>query len=298
MSPAGQDWTLARRPVRDLRPQNYSGENPNARVVARDERSIRGMNPARVPLGSVDNALQVVELLGDRPSVRVVDVAEHLGVGRSTAHRILAALLARGFVVQDAHKVYHSGPAIARLRSPRSMSSADTMDVVRAHLASLAARVGETCHVAVLEGNGTRFVARSASPGALEFGARPGILLPAHKTAVGVAMLAELSRESLDSLYPRGLTGDSREARLTLQTLGRKIQAARRNGYARNKGEGDQTVTAVGLCLRRPAGRAFAGVAICTPALRFDEQHIPDLVAELSEMRRAVQAELSEHEVS
>src|SRR6266508_1452019 len=46
-------------------------------------------------LSSVDNALRVLELLSTRPSLRVIEVAEHLGGGRSTTHRVLSALLAR-----------------------------------------------------------------------------------------------------------------------------------------------------------------------------------------------------------
>ena len=249
-------------------------------------------------LASVDNALRVLELLGERSSLRVVEVADHLGVGRSTAHRVLAALLARGFVVQDAHKVYHVGPAIARLQAPRSAGSLATREVVGHHLETLAAKVGETCHVAVLEGSGTRFVERSAAPGRIGFGARPGILLPAHKTAVGVAMLAELSRSSLRSLYPRGLTGDTREARLTLPTLERKIQAVRRNGYAKNIGEGDQSINAIGICLRKPGGQAFAGVAVAIPTPKFDDHAMPELVSELSMMAGAVQDELSSYELT
>lgn len=251
------------------------------------------MATGRATLSSVDNALRVVELLGRQPSVRVVDVAEHLSVGRSTAHRVLTALLARGFVVQDSHKVYMAGPAIERLRETRATGPRTTADVVLKHLTELADRVGESCHVAVLEGNGTRFIARAPAdePG---FGASPGMLLPAHKTAIGMCLLAELSRESLHALYPRGLTGDRREARMTLPTLDRKIQLVRRNGYAKNLGESDQRVNAVATCLRRPSGRAFAGIAVSVATSNFDPQSVSDYVDELSVAARAVRAELAD----
>jgi len=249
-------------------------------------------NDPRATLSSVDNALRVLELLSDRPTLRVIEVADHLGVARSTAHRILAALLARGFVVQDAHKIYRPGPAIERFRQGRLIGPRPTKHLVHPHLERLAVVVGETCHVAVLEGNGTRFVDSVESFHALRVGTRVGMLLPAHKTAIGIALLAELPLRSLRAMYPRGLTGDAREAKQTLQTLERKIRTARRLGYASNMGESDAGISAVGICLRDPYGRAFAGIAVAIPTPRFDRHSVPDLVKALTDTAEAVKAEM------
>lgn len=248
-------------------------------------------------LSSVDNALQVLELLSVRPSIRVIEVAERLGVARSTAHRILAALLARGFVVQDAHKVYRVGPAIERFGRPQVAGPRVTKEFIHPHLERLAETVGETCHVAVLEGNGTRFVDSVESTHALRVGSRIGMLLPAHKTAIGVALLAELPISALRSIYPRGLTGDAREARQTLQTLERKIRSVRRNGFATNIGESDTGIAAVGMCLRDPHGRALAGIAVAIPTPRFEQESIPRLTAALAEAGEAVRNELAAREL-
>lgn len=48
-----------------------------------------------------------------------MDVADRLGVARSTAHRILAMLVFEGFAVQDRHKVYRPGPALQAIREAR-----------------------------------------------------------------------------------------------------------------------------------------------------------------------------------
>jgi DNA-binding IclR family transcriptional regulator len=249
-------------------------------------------------LSSVDNALQVLELLSTRPSIRVIEVAEHLGVARSTAHRILTALLARGFVVQDAHKIYRVGPAIERFGRPQIAGPRVTKELVHPHLERLATQVGETCHVAVLEGNGTRFVDSVESFHALRVGTRTGMLLPAHKTAIGVALLAELPLSALRSIYPRGLTGDANEARQTLQTLERKIRAVRKNGFATNIGESDSGIAAVGMCLRDPHGRAFAGIAVAVPTPRFDQHSIQELTKALSDTEEAVRLDLARQEAA
>lgn len=245
-------------------------------------------------LSSVDNALRVLELLSSRPSLRVIEVAEHLDVARSTAHRILTSLLARGFVVQDAHKIYRAGPAIERFRQGAASRPRVTKELLHPHLEKLAAAVGETCHIAVLEGSSTRFVDSVESFHALRVGNRTGMLLPADKTAIGVVLLAELPLVTLRSIYPRGLTGDSREAKQTLQTLERKIRAVRRTGYATNVGESDAGISAVGMCLRDPSGRAFAGIAVAVPTPRFDRQAVGDLVDAISETAEAIKVQMAE----
>ena len=62
--------------------------------------SAAGPRP-QYPIESVDNALKVLLLLGERSSLRLTDVSQYLGVATSTAHRLLAMLQYRGFVQQD-----------------------------------------------------------------------------------------------------------------------------------------------------------------------------------------------------
>ena len=65
------------------------------------------------PIESVDNALKVILLLAQRPSLRMTDVSEYLGVASSSAHRLLAMLQYRGIVRQNpGSRTYIAGPAL------------------------------------------------------------------------------------------------------------------------------------------------------------------------------------------
>lgn len=232
-------------------------------------------------LSSVDRALRILELLGERKAVRVMDVADELGVARSTAHRLLNALLRREFVVQDAAKVYHRGPAFLA-----AGFGADRMPVLRAavrpHLERLGERTGETCHLVVLEGNGARFIDGVEAQNVLRVGIRIGMLLPAHTTAAGKALLAELSPADFFALYPRGLPGMRAElARRT--TLRRELAAARERGYATNFDESERGVTAASVAVHEPGGRAVASVAVACPSARCSRSRIEALVEVLRE---------------
>ena len=62
-------------------------------------------------IDSVANALRSLTYLRDRGSAGVTDLAAHLGVARSTAHRLLSTLTSYGFVEHVANaRSYRLGP--------------------------------------------------------------------------------------------------------------------------------------------------------------------------------------------
>lgn len=230
-------------------------------------------------IASVDRALRMLRLLAEVDGMRVVDVAREFGVARSTAHRLLTAMLRQGFVVQDADKIYHRGPAM-RMWHDRPNETALLTAAARGPLTSLSARVDETCHVAVLEGNGTRFVYGVERLQQLRrVGNRTGMLLPAHSTAAGKVLLAELSKPDFFALYPRGLPGaHGIPARTALQ---RELASVSRLGYAKNLEEAVSGLTAVAVAVRDTTVRAIASLAVAFPTARYSPSRVEELVAEL-----------------
>jgi DNA-binding IclR family transcriptional regulator len=251
---------------------------------------------SRDGLVSVDRALQILELLGAGHPVRVMDVADHLAVARSTAHRLLAALVRRNFVVQDAAKLYHRGPAFGAAgfglnRMPLLRAA------VRPHLEALESRVHETCHLALLEGNGVRFIDGVESRQVLRVGPRIGMLLPAHTTAAGKALLAELSEADFFALYPRGLPGMRAEI-AKRAALRRELIAARKRGYATNFDESERGVTAAAVALKDVEGRPVGSMALAGPSVRCPRSRIESLVASLQDAAAAAEESLRKADYS
>jgi len=244
-------------------------------------------------LSSVGNALRVVELVAQAQSIRVVEVAERLGVARSTAHRLLATLMEQGFVVQDSHHVYHAGPALVRLRTPSKGKR--ITEVLRPHLDRIAEETGETCHIGVLEGTGVRYVLGAVGANDSRRTFRVGMLYPAHRTGSGRALLAELTPEALAALYPRGLTGterDRRSVQSSLLELDRTLRVVRRAGYAVNDRSSASPVASFGMSLQDATGRAIAALTLAVEARRFKEPSVPGLVERMRRTADAVHADL------
>src|SRR3954451_25066337 len=153
---------------------------------------------------SVDNALRLLQLVGERQALRVAEAADLLDVARSTAHRLLAALRRRGFVAQDRpNGAYRPGPALYEI-GLAAVSRIDIRRVARPVLERLCETTQETVSLAVLEGTTVRFIDCAESPRSVRVGNRTGVVRPAHASAVGKAIMAGLSEEELDRRYPNG----------------------------------------------------------------------------------------------
>ncbi|KUN30286.1 IclR family transcriptional regulator [Streptomyces antibioticus] len=227
-------------------------------------------------MSAAGNALRVVRLLHERDELRVMDVADQLGVARSTAHRILAMLVFEEFAVQDRHKVYRPGPALMAIRGGQAAPPPDLITIARPHLERLANTVSETTHLMVLEGNGARFLDGVEGPQALRVSYRTGTLLPAHVTSGGKALLAALPADRLRALYPNGLPGGGDPTK-DVERLVTELVAVRRDGHAINLQESERGVHAIGACVRDRSGTAVAAVAVAAPSVRCTRARLTEL---------------------
>jgi IclR family transcriptional regulator, acetate operon repressor len=121
------------------------------------------------PVRSADSVLRVLLMFEGRSFLRVSEVAEELGVARSTAHRLLAVLVHRGFATHDPRsRHYLPGELLWRL-ALAAVGTLDLQDRAMPHLEWLREATGETVHLMMLEGRQARFVAgleaRGPAPG-------------------------------------------------------------------------------------------------------------------------------------
>jgi len=127
-------------------------------------------NKPAYSIDSVDHALRLAVLLRQEGPLRVAEVAERLGVARSTAHRLLAMLVYRDFAEQDAERRYLCGPVM------RGGAGIEPVAQLRAvalpHLEELVGRTGETANLVILLGDQVRFIATVECDAVLRVGDR------------------------------------------------------------------------------------------------------------------------------
>jgi DNA-binding IclR family transcriptional regulator len=223
-------------------------------------------------IGAVANALELLQLFAGGRAVQVNQASRDLGLSRSTVHRLLATLVAYGYVEQDpSTKAYLPGPALTGIGLAAVQGGA-VSSRARGALTALAEATNETAHVMVLRGDHVLCLDSIESPQPLRTPSRVGWNLPSHSTAGGKVLLSELTDREIEEIFVDpmiyGLTRTPPVRRVDLLA---DLELVRARGYATNFGESEPAVSAVAVVLRDAAGRAVASLSVTAPRSRGDE---------------------------
>jgi DNA-binding IclR family transcriptional regulator len=131
----------------------------------------------------------------DRPALGIADMAQEIGIGRSTAHRYALTLVMLGYLEQDPRRKYRLA---ARAQEPgmAAIAIARRATPVGSVLEELRDWTGHTVSMGVLDRARALYVHRLLGHGPnqyaadLDLGAAASV--PLHCTAVGKALLASL----------------------------------------------------------------------------------------------------------
>ena len=141
---------------------------------------------------SVDRAVSILEILARSGESGVTDIARELGVHKSTAFRLVAALERRDLVEQLAGRgKYRLGTGILRLAGATT-SRLDLVQESRGVARQLAQRTGETVNVAVLSDGAALYMDQVAGSSALQPHNWVGQRIPLHATSNGKVLLSAL----------------------------------------------------------------------------------------------------------
>jgi IclR family transcriptional regulator, acetate operon repressor len=228
---------------------------------------------------SVDRALLVLEALARAErTVGVVELAELTGLPQGTAHRLLRSLQARGYVRRDGSRKYGLGTAALTLGDAAQRSLARS---ARPFLVELVEVSGETANLAVLEGDEVVYIAQVSSPHTLRMFAEVGRHVPAHSTAVGKVLLADLPRDRAVALLRRaGLARRTRGTITDLEALLAELELTRERGWGVDEEEQEVGVRCVAVPVGR-RGQVVAAMSVSGPSERFAGADDARLVAGL-----------------
>lgn len=221
----------------------------------------------------------------------VQGAASELNVAKSTAHRLLVALVRNGYAQQDPRRRYvYQDPSIGESAVPLDL--AKLKPVIDESLTRIVEKVGETAHFEILQGDHVNFFSGNEySEKTLQVGIRTGLLMPAFTSAGGRAILATMSNSVVESMHEDGLPRWRTAKINSMQSLKRNLAKVRRDGYAVSSHETEAGVCSVGVALT--SGEFRSAFAVAMPAVRFDRNLLPKLVVSLNDevatLKRALQ---------
>lgn len=234
------------------------------------------------PVKSADRALHVLEYLSRNGSAGLVELTRSLGIPKSSLHSILRTLEHRGWIETDATRSEFRLGMNALLTGASYVDQdivvARTSDV----LDTIAAITGETVHLGRLEGDDVVYMAKRESSHPLRMFSAIGRRLPAHATALGKAMLAELDDAKVLTTVTSPLLKITDHTIGTPEELVDRLAVVRADGYAIDDEEAALGLRcfAVALPFTSPSRDA---ISCSVPFARLDDarqQQIIDLLLE------------------
>jgi DNA-binding IclR family transcriptional regulator len=214
-------------------------------------------------LQTADRALQILQQFQHAgEALTVSELADRLGLHRSTASRLVSTLRARGFLERGPDEAVRLGLEAMRI-GRLALAGRQLVAVAQPVMDRLAQATGESVTLAMPAGDQVQTVAESGGSYFVSSGHWVGVKTPAHCAADGKVLLAFGAifrpNEALFALTSRTITDPG--------VLATELAAVRARGYAVARGEledglnglavpvHDGTTCAAALCVSGPAYR-------------------------------------------
>jgi DNA-binding IclR family transcriptional regulator len=247
----------------------------------------------RGTLRSVNNALSILEAFSpDRPELGVTELARALRLGKSTVHRLLSSLAARGYVRKNPDtdryclglKAFEVGSAAAGPHMIRETAAP--------FLRRLSAACRETVHLGVLDDGDVVYIDKIESQQALQMYSRIGRRAPAHCTALGKALLAWEPDDVLDGFLGRRLEAYTTRTLTDAARLRHDLRGVRERGHALDDDEFEVGLRCIAAPVRDHTGRVVASLGIASPAVRLPAERVGAMAAVVRSVAGEVSAAL------
>lgn len=249
-------------------------------------------------LSSVRNAARLLkEFSTGTREIGVTELSRRLGIGKSTAHRLLHTLAEERLLERDpATGAYRLGLAMYELGNAVSMHT-DLHEACTPVLDDLRNATRETVQVAVLDGREVVYVERRESPHTLRLFGRIGHRNAAHCTSTGKVLLAWLPAHALREL----LEGWDLPAHTPYTITDRavflsQLEDVRRRGWAIQVNETEMGAGAVAAPVRNGLGEVVAAVSVAGPIQRVQGDSLQRMAHLTVEAAGAISRRLGFHD--
>ncbi|HWF57884.1 MAG TPA: IclR family transcriptional regulator, partial [Candidatus Dormibacteraeota bacterium] len=228
---------------------------------------------------SADRMLRILEAFGARErDVSLGELADRVGLPKSSVHRLLTTLIAHGFIDRDpGTRRYTLGIRLFELGSA-ALHERGLHGAAQPLLQELSRRTGETCHLAVLSGIEAVYVYKVEGPATISMSSRVGGRAPAHATSIGKVLVAWGSAELLEDVRAHPMAAWTTHTITSVEALDAELRAVRLRGYALDLGEYAEGLNCIAAPVRDQGGGVMAALGIAGPRTRIEEPRLAELI--------------------
>ncbi len=251
-------------------------------------------NAGKYTVRSVERAFTILKALRDNGEMRLIDVSRSTEINKGMAFKLLYTLCAGGYVEHDEETgKYRLGKTLFELgyaAGSQIMERSSAHDILR----SLAEKINETAHFAVLQGSDVLYLDKVESSESLRMVTAVGIRRPAYCTGTGKALLAGQTDDEV-----RRLMNETPMPRFTPNTICNiddllaELALVRTRGYALDNEENELGIMCVGAPVRNKDGMVVSAISVAGPTIRINRGTVPQIAREVIEAANRISETLA-----
>jgi DNA-binding IclR family transcriptional regulator len=239
-------------------------------------------------LKSAKRTMQILSLLSTiREGLTLSELSDILEIPRSSTHQLLHEMTEKKFLCL-VDKKFRIGRKIFEIGISASRNYV-MLDQVRSIIKEASDRLGKVIQFGVLDQSEVVYLQKAKPQGGVSLESRMGVRLPAHATAIGKAMLANLTPEEIEATY-----SGQEFIRYTSNTISdyeklvEALQSISRKGYSEDKGEFTEGVFCLGMSVGLIPSGELGAVSISMAKKEAENLDYDSTIKSLAEVRNKI----------
>ncbi|ADL52002.1 IclR family transcriptional regulator [Clostridium cellulovorans] len=243
---------------------------------------------------SVDRALCILEILSDyEDGLGIAEISEKANLHKSTVYRFLNTLIYKGYVTQDTStSKYLLTLKLFELGNKR-IEKMNLVTVAQPYLRELMKKTDEVIHLAVREDNELIYVAKVEPKKSIIMYTRIGMRKPMYCTAMGKAIMAELTEEEVKNIWD---TSDRKvytdNTIVNLSELKNNLREVRSKGYAIDDQEVENGIICMGAVIKDYRSKICGAISVSGTIMSVDEEKKEIIAEELLQCANKISKDL------
>lgn len=240
-------------------------------------------DPSRAGVKSAERVAHILDFLAaKRRPQRFIDIAESLGLAKSSASALINTMVDSGLIARDSSGNYRLGLRLLGY-ADAALRQFDLGALARPAMEDLCEKLQGVCNLGALTGHEVTYLqAIQGAESPIQITTRLGGRLPAHATAMGKVLLGELPEGERQAWL-----ADHDFGKLTARTIGsdkelrRAIRAYKRNGFAIDDEESLPGVMCVAAAISDHRGATVAALSFTDLKPRMRDRGVDTVAAEI-----------------
>lgn len=241
-------------------------------------------------LKSIERALKLLECFTvDEPELGVTQISKKLNMHKSTVFNIIDTFESCGYLAKNAITgKYKLGLKILQI-SYNMYSTQDTRKVLNPYLKEIADKTEETVYLGLLCEDEVIYIDAIHSAKNSRMNTNMiGIKAPVYCTAIGKAMLSEMTDEEVSRIISKPLVRFTPNTITDMSIFREDLDNIRKRGFSIDDMEHEYGIKCVGIALNSISGQQIAAVSISGPSLRFNNAEIEEYARILKDLKSKV----------